>query len=311
MHIPVCSSFPARVEGFFIHGLSGVHLLLLLLLLLQGCVRESAEECVEYNLTVKAVDSEGKDITSTGVISVVDIYLFDANGFVRKLPRGSSANFVFGTKKGNMLTLVAWGNLNGDSLELPELTVGTSLEDARLSLLQSVSGYNLPLSDLFYGRRRLNGVSTRGMQNDTARLVMERWIAGLSLTVKHASEYLGSGEFNFHAVVRGTGGSLNFLGEPLDNEVSYALSMRRTAGKDEWETGLFRIFPTGEGRTLCIDLYKDNALLFTITTDDEGHALHALIGKETYITVDFRQARLHVSVSVKPWSNDGEQNTQL
>ncbi len=270
-------------------------------LLMQSCVRDQLDDCVLYELAVSAVDPQGVDVTSSGAVTSINLYLFDENGFVRSVLKGRSTSFLFSANKNALLTLVAWGNLKGDSLLLPELSVGTSLADAKVELLQTAGGYSLPVTDLFYSRREIGYTATRGMQNDTLQLVMERLSAALSVRVSHAAEYFGSTVPQLHLVVRGTGSSLNFLGEPSDDEAGYAPAMEQVGGADEWATPLFRVFPTYETQRIIIDLYRDDILVFSITTDDAGNTLRALPGKETHVTVDFRYARLHISVSVKPW----------
>lgn len=279
-------------------------------LLMQGCVREQMDDCVQYELTVNAVDGEGVDVTSSGAVTSINLYLFDENGFVRSVSKGSSTSYLFSSDKNSTLTLVAWGNLKGDSLILPELSVGTSLENAKIELLQTAAGYNLPVTDLFYSRREISSTTTRGVQSDTIKLVMERLAAALSVRVSHAAEHFGGAEPNLHIVVRDTGTSLNFLGEPSDDEAGYAPVLEPVTGADEWVTPLFRVFPTGESGRIYIDLYQGDTLLLTLGTDDEGTPLRALPGKETHVTVDFRYARLHISVSVKPWGST-DQNVEL
>lgn len=283
--------------------------LFMLSLLMQACVREQTDDCVQYEMKISAVDPQGVDVTSSGIVTSINLYLFDDNGFVRIIPQNSSSSFILGTEKSKVLTLVAWGNLKGDSLKLPSLSVGTSLQNARIKLLQSTEGYNLPTTDLFYSRREINNVATRSMQSDTVKLIMERLVSALSVRVSHPEEYFGD-VADLYIVVRGTGTSLNFMGETSEDEAGYAPGMKQLTGADEWVTPLFRIFPTDENRQIFIDLYRENNLLMTITTDDYGNVLRALPGKETYVTVDFRYARMHVFFSVKPWE-DTDQDVQL
>jgi len=287
-----------------------VGLLALPCLFMQSCIREQMDDCVQYELTVSAVDAQGVDVISSGAVTSINLYLFDENGFVRSLPKGSSTSYLFSSDKNSTLTLVAWGNLKGDSLLLPELSVGTSLENAKIELLQTAAGYDLPVTDLFYSRQEISSTTTRGVQSDTIKLVMERLSAALSVRVSHAAEYFGSAQAGLHLVVRGTGTSLNFLGEPSDDDAGYAPALEQVTGADEWATPLFRVLPTDEDQRISIDLYRDDSLLFTITTDDEGNTLRALSGKETHVTVDFRYARLHISVSVNPWGST-DQNVEL
>lgn len=283
-------------------------LLLSLALLLHGCVREQTDACVEYELSVRAVTPSGEDVTTSGMITSVDLYLFDEDGFVRVIPKSSSSDFLFGAEKDKALTLVAWGNLKEDSLKLPSLEVGTSLQDAKIELLQAATGYDLTVTDLFYCYRELSAeTTTRGIQSDTVNLVMERISAALEVRVSHAREYFGGTEGELSIVVRGAGSVLNFLGESSGEEAGYAPSMTATEGEDEWVAPLFRIFPTGDEQTISVELYRDNEKISTITTDDEGNSLKALPGKETYITVDFRYAQMSVGVSVLAWGSIWQQ----
>lgn len=300
---------PLRLFRLFrLFGGAEALLSLCLVLLLCSCVRDQTDACVQYELTVRAVTPSGEDVTSSGLITSMDLYLFNEDGFVRMISKGIFSDVLFGTEKAKALTLVAWGNLKGDSLKLPSLVVGTSLADAQIELLQTVAGYNLPVTDLFYGRRVLTSeATTRGMQSDTVKLIMERLSATLAIKVSHAREYFGGAEGNLHIVVRGIGTALDFLGEPSGLEAGYAPAMTATEGKDEWVVPLFRVFPTEDEHKISIDLYRNNEKLFTITTDDEGNLLKALPGKETYISVDFRYARMFVDVSVLPWESSGQE----
>ncbi|TWV14422.1 hypothetical protein FQ707_04555 [Bacteroidaceae bacterium HV4-6-C5C] len=278
---------------------------------LWGCSHDKDEDVVEYSLNVSAVDPQGNDVTASGVISTIDLFLFDENGFVRVLPRGSSTGFLFNVSKSSKYTLVAWANLKGDSLKLPQLIVGTSLESARIDLLQSSSGHDIPVTDLFYSRLDILSASTKSVKSNTLRLVMERIVAGISVDVIHAAKHFGITDGNLRVVVRGTSRSLNFLGEPSADEASFTPTMNRVGDEDEWFAPLFRVFPAGADKQVYIDLYHGDTLLLTVTRDDEGNPLRAVSGKETHITVDFGDAWLHVSMSIVPWYTGSGQDVDL
>lgn len=106
--------------------------MLLLLLLPASCVREDVDGCVQYALDVRVVDSEGNDLTDSGILEKAEVYLFNQKGFVRMVPAGISSAFLFGEDRDERLTLVAWGNVKEDTLITTQVAVGTSLEDARL-----------------------------------------------------------------------------------------------------------------------------------------------------------------------------------
>lgn len=313
--LDLCHSLhPHAMRSTFRHlfrsGFPVFFLLLCTLPALWGCSHDKDEDVVEYNLSVSAVDPQGNDVTASGVISTIDLFLFDESGFVRVLPRGSSTGFLFNVSKNSKYTLVAWANLKGDSLKLPQLIVGTPLESARIDLLQSASGYDLPVTDLFYSRMDISATSTKSVQS-TLKLVMERLVAGLSVDVTHATEHYGITDGNIYIVVRGTSRSINFLGEPSADEASFAPEMKRVGDKDEWLAPLFRVFPAGVDKQIYIDLYHGNTLLLTVTRDDVGNPLRAVSGKETHITIDFRDAWLHVFMNIVPWNSGSGQDIDL
>lgn len=106
---------------------------------------------------------DGNDLTGNGVLQKSDIYLFNEQGFVRMIPSEGFSDFSFGEDKDERLTLVAWGNLKEDTLITTEIAPGTSLKDAKLQLRQYTHGTHIPLTDLFYCRREIREINTRGV----------------------------------------------------------------------------------------------------------------------------------------------------
>lgn len=285
----------------------------LLLLLLGAChVREQIEECMQYALTVKAVDAEGNDLTQSDALTCVDIYLFDPTGFVRRVPTGTSSDFLFAHDKAATLTLVAWGNLKADSIELPDIAVGTPIEQARLLLRCLNNGNNLPITDLFYSRQVMKptgNATTRGLVEENITLVLERQAAGMSVRTRYLAERFGYTGEQCRFIVRGTGNALNFLGQTLGEDAEYEPEAI-TDGQGDAYAAPFRIFPTQEEQRIEIDILRADQKLFTIVEDNKGKPLHALPGKQLEVTVDFRHATVIVTVTVVPWG-EVRQDTEL
>lgn len=281
-----------------------------LLLVPAACsVREQVDDCLQYALTVKAVDAEGNDLTSSGALTNVDIYLFDNVGFIRRVPAGTSADFLFGHDKSTALTLVAWGNLKADSLELPEITVGTPIDQARLSLRSLENGNNLPITDLFYSRQVMepsSSVTTRGLVEENITLVLERRAAGMSIRTRGMTECFGSIGKPYRFVVSGTGNALNFLGQTTGEDAGYEPASVTDKQGDAYAAP-FRIFPTEASQRIEIDILRGNETLFTIAEDREGKPLVALPGQQLDVDVNFRYAMVRVTVTIVPW---GEVNQE-
>lgn len=286
---------------------------LLLLLLLGACsVREQVEDCLQYALTVKAVDAEGNDLTGSGALTNVDIYLFDEAGFVRRVPAGTSSDYLFAHEKSATLTLVAWGNLNADSLELSDIAVGTPIDQARLSLRSMDNGYNLPITDLFYSRQVMKSdgsTATRGLVEENITLVLERRAAGMSVRTRYLSERFGNTGEPCRFIVRGTGNALNFLGETIGEDAGYEPASVTNQQGDGYAAP-FRIFPTQEKQRIEIDILRGGEKLTTVVEDFEGNPLIALPGQQLDVDIDLRYVRVKVTVTVVPWG-EVRQETEM
>ncbi|WP_321479617.1 FimB/Mfa2 family fimbrial subunit [uncultured Bacteroides sp.] len=305
---------PIHINSILPEGIVLLACLICIALLPSGCVREDVNGCVQYSLSVKVVDTEGNDITTSGTVTSVKLYLFDQKGFVRIIPEGTSTDFLLGEEYGKSVTLVAWGNLKMDSLQLSGLTVGTSLKDARVQLLQRVNGNNLPSTDLFYSRVEFSGnedATTRGMNESTATLVLERMSAAVSIKTYSLSDYFGQAQQGeaYRIVVRGAGNALNFLGNPTGGDAGYEPDIQTSSLGDLYAPA-FRVFPTESNAALSIDLYKGEEKIFTTSTDDQGDPLQAPAGKQIDVNIDFSHARVKVSVKISDWDQVG-QDTQM
>ena len=275
-------------------------LFLLFLLCCASCVRVDMEDCVRYELHVRAVDTDGNDLTESGVLQKSDIYLFNEQGFVRMISSDGFSDFYFGEDKGERLTLVAWGNLKEDTLITTEIAPGTPLKEAKLQLRQHAHGTHIPLTDLFYCRRELDGAETRGVEGPDITVVMERKVAGLSIRTRYLAERYPYGGEVYRFIVHCTSTEMDFTGEVAGNGAGYEPASVTDAKGDVYAPS-FHIFPTGEGKPLEIDIYRKEEKLFTITEDNEFRPLYAPVGKQTNIDIDFRYAEVRAFVSVVPW----------
>lgn len=281
------------------------------LVLLHGsCVREDTEDCLQYAVNVRAVDAEGNDLTESGTLEKTVVYLFNEKGFVRMVPAGISSDFLFGHDRNGRLTLVAWGNLKEDTLVTTEISPGTSLEQARLQLRQHAGGSHLPLTDLFYCRKELNKeATTRGMQEETVTLVMERTAAGLSIRTRYLAERYPYNGKPYTFIVRGTGTEVDFTGRIKGGDAGYRPASH-TDGQGDVYAPPFRIFPTREDERIEIDIYRERERICTITQTNDSIPLRASAGRQTNIDIDFRYAKVKTHVTVAPWGTV-DQDTEM
>ncbi|MCI1682655.1 MAG: FimB/Mfa2 family fimbrial subunit [Bacteroides sp.] len=291
-----------------------------ILFLLQGCVYESLNDCTTYKGILSIVLPDGCDVTSDSTaVGTIGVYQFESGGFVREIPWARGGEVSIGVEKEKSLALVAWGNLQTDTLQVIPPSVGASPDSARISLRTKADGYQFPAPDLFYGCYESDSegiryspvieeipplsVRTRGVQTQTFSLVMERKVSALSVRIFHLAEHFDGVPGNLKLLVRGTCASLDFRGNPTNATAVYAPVLRTVPNTDEWTTSLFRIFPTPKDDGMDLELYRNDELILTVRVNDEGNRLQAISGKEIYITVDFRYSRLYVRSIVKPWGS--------
>lgn len=280
-----------------------------IVLLHVACVREDTKDCVQYELNVRAVDTEGNDLTESGVLEKSEVYLFGGKGFIRMVPAGVSSDYLFGDSKEERLTLVAWGNIKEDTLITAQISPGTSIGDARLKLKQYAEGNHLPITDIFYCRKELNNAETRSVQEESITLVMERMAAGLSIRTLHLAERYPYDGKSYTFIVKGTGTEVDFTGKVVGENAGY-MPPAITDEQGDAYAPPFRIFPTEEGECIEIEIYREQKKICTVTEDSELKPLCAIAGKQTNIEIDFRQTQIRTFVKVLPWG-EVEQETEI
>jgi hypothetical protein len=299
-------------------------LLFLLTCTLQSCIFEDMGSCAQYELTVKIVGTDGYELPS-GTVDTVNVYLFDKTGFVRMVSTDKNNNFIFGYNKDEPLTIVTWGNMKRDSLLVPTLKQGETIDEALVEL-RKIEEYNLSSTDLFYARYSVHGDSvvsetasagsskvlalrSSAASTDTMTLTLQRMVASLSITGQYMSERFGTDTAGYHFVVRSTKDALNFLGTPAGDTASYtpATSMNE---KGQLVTSVIRVLPTPDEGTLTIELYRGSNLLYSTTTDSNGDSLNAVAGKQLNVLLDFRYSFVRVTVTVTPYG-EVTQDTNL
>lgn len=274
-----------------------------------SCVREDTGNCLQYALNIQVVDKEGNDLTQSGVLQKSDVYLFNEKGFVKMVPAGISSDFLFGYGKDEKITLVAWGNIKEDTLITAEISLGTSIGEARLKLRQHAKGTHLPVTDLFYCRREMSNATTRGMREESVTLVLERMVAGLSIRTLYLAERYPYDGKPYAFIVRGTGSEMDFTGKITGESAGYE-PLSYTDTKGDVYAPPFRIFPTETDGCIEIDIYREREKICTIAKDKDSTPLCAIAGKQTNIEIDFRYAKIKTSVNVLPWG-EVNQDTEM
>lgn len=277
-------------------------------LLCWSCIGEDMSACAEYSVLVKVFDADGNDLTGSDRITSVDMYLFDQQGFVRVIPSGSQGSFLLGEEKNKELTLIAWGNLNPDSVSVPVILPGSSLEDTRLHAFQ-LSGINArTVSDLFYSKLHISPIQTRGLEQRSDTIVLNSVSTGMTVQTSGLQQWLGFPSDSCRIVIENAGGSLNFLGIFTGETVTYEPVVSQDVGGD-LNTALFRILPTGNSQNLTLSLYNGSTKVFSVASDSEGDPIVAPAGRIVRLFIHFEYASVKVVVTVSPWDETKQDST--
>lgn len=274
-----------------------------------SCIKEDEKDCSRYISRIKVVDADLNDITNTGVVRSIALYLFDSNGFVREIETNELAPVFLGDNITEPFTLVAWGNKNADSLQIPQLLPGASLKESWMQARTQTNELLQPLNDLFYGRQMFPKAAARNEKD--IYIVLKRCIAGLSVRTIHLAEQFGQSAEPHSIKVRGAANAINFLGDYASSTTAYEPLLITDAQNDLYAP-LFRIFPADTEQAIEIDIFRGTGKLVTLKTDNKGNLLRPITGKHTEIVIDFNKSlEVAVSVSVLNWEQQTNQETEM
>jgi hypothetical protein len=274
-----------------------------LLFFTESCIKEDLSGCTEYQFWVKVTDPDGETL-SLSTADPLNVYLFDQDDrFVRMLSTNADGKVILGYDQDEPLTLVAWGNLKEDTLDVSDPVKGESIDDLFVTLRKS-GAYHLSPTDIFYAsfsKDASGTITTRSarMEKDTITLSLTRQVASVTITSRHLDDRFGSDTAGMYYVVRQVGTTLNFSGDLSGDTASYCPACAFDAN-DYLVTPVFRVLPTQTDGTLYVDLYRGDSLLYTSGTDSSGNTLQSISGKQLNITIDFQNG-VGLTVTVTPW----------
>lgn len=272
---------------------------------LGGCIREAGSECpvTAHLLIVSSYDADNKEITGSGAVREVALYVFDAkDAYVETISCKENERVRLPYAVGSRITVVGWGNSRSDLQKMPALTVGTSLEKALVMLLpaptRAAESRSLSPDDLFFGTAALTLADDPQHPQILHSLPVKRKTSSMSIVVKGIRSWLGVSDNDFSFSVRGTFAALDFNGKPAGDPTSYDPAV--TPDKDgSFVTGIFKTFPSGDS-PVSVDIYHGAERVYTVSIGQDGKALTLPEGRLVNVLVDFT-GNARVSISVTEW----------
>lgn len=278
--------------------------------LLSSCLSEDFGDCPRpFQVTIKAFDADNIDITESGSVEQVILFVFNENDQIFKTYT-VTANEVMQRKPIDIhmeypghqsLKLVAWANLD-DKVDYSQITNVKQLTDLYVKLKsQSATLATATIAqspgDLFFGAIDVP-VEFGGIDmGKSHELPIYRKTASVIITARNFPATENPSDYSF--VLRESRDTYDYNGELTGEMVNYkpATSVN-SAG--HLATPIFITFPTVGGQSYVLDIYKNGELKYTFTQGSDGTPFVPVIGKLLNIIIDFN-VDISVNVVVTPW----------
>lgn len=286
---------------------------LLSTLLFAACSSDSSEESTmgisdqelqavaetPFSVVLKALDSEGVDVTTQGEVENVALFVFNAqNDFVKQINVGKSAllqrqSIEITCPGTDRITVIAWGGVSSESIEVSALTPANIISELQVALKQNNGVAQIP-GDLFYGQVAVNRSVTKASQQE---LKLERKVSSLSLITKGLVKHFGTTEGNYEYRVHSSNSAFNYKGELIGEQTEYVFP----ASFDKNGKLVADTQPVLPGSKMVIELYKDGNLLYSAEKDQNGEILAANAGKQMNYVFNYNES-VSVQLVVTAWN---------
>lgn len=284
-------------------------------LLLSGCIKSDLSHCdLKADLVIKALHTDGTDITSTGDAGNVMLFTFDDNGaFISKqfIP---AQNIIDGNtipvsiESNAAYRYVAWSNIT-DTVKMFDFDGKRNLNQNKVLPLINADGYADIEKDIFYGKKRVTGKDAQAtplieLQIRRALAQIHVSVVGLPETENPANYEIVIGNddqtaFDFENQVQRQG-SIQYKQEPvwlIDKKMMGTLKA-------------FSTLPSPAGASKTVLLYKNGELLASATQDIEGKSIAPKAEQRVNVLIDLNRecqcpddsGTIEIKIEVSDWN---------
>jgi len=256
----------------------------------------SSSTDVPFSIVLKAIDTDGYDITTQGDVNGVTLYVFDQNNKyystinVDKSQILNRKSISINCSEANQITVIALGGLNQEN---ENVSIPATIEDLEVSLNEN-NGNVKNASDLFYGKTTIAKATTKS--SDATQLQMTRKSSTISLTTKNLVKYFGNTEGTYTYKVKNVKKSMNYKGILSGSTTEYTFNASFNAN-NELVSGNQVILG---GSDVVVELYKDGKLLYSQNLDKNGEKLSVNEGKRAEMFFEY-SSNTTSSVFVADW----------
>ena len=277
---------------------------LLLMCFATSCVNEDNSNCVQYAITTQLVDKAGT-VLPDSTVGKVNAYLFLNNKYDHIVTAESDGKYLISFDGNTKATLVAFGNMNTDSVNIHTPNEGDDISTISVGLLatRSSASYFSSPTYLYYGR--FDYTSTTSGSTTTALLPMYNQHARVHVVAKHLQSQFGSG--NYQTVLQGFRDAITFDGTITGDSVTYSPS-GALDNNDVYTSEAVNTLPTKTDESVMVSIYKDGTLLWQTSTDADGNKVTLAAEDDKAFVIDVQ--KLDFTLQVMSW-NDYEQSTVI
>ena len=288
---------------------------MLLIGLLTGCLKDDLSKCPSpFQVTIKALDADRNDITESGDVQQVILFVFDQDDHIyqtftltgEEVKQRKLSDIGMSFPPSKKFRLIALGNLD-DKVDYSEIGNVNDLEDLYIRLkptgrTRAINTHHDVESpgDLFGGELMVDthygGVDGR----QTHVVEMNRLTVGITITAIDLKEWNGNKEGDYSFIVSETYDMISNHWSLMGETVSYAPQAIFVENGNLFAP-IFYAFPTIEGKGFIIEILYNGEVIFTAERDLNGKEFGCEKGCTLNVIIDFR-ANLHIISEITPWN---------
>lgn len=283
--------------------------------LLSSCLKENFDDCPRpFRLFIQAIDADLIDITSTGEVDRVILFIFNENQQIvdavelnaTKVKNREPVAINLDYPGHQSLHFVAWGNVD-ESVEFPTTASVKALADLYVRLkLSSTSESRVRGAlahspcDLFHGTLSVP-IEYGGLEptNDQT-IVITRKTSQVAISGFGLKKWNGNKEGEYSFELRESNDGYDKDGNLMGGMVGY----HPEANMDEnghLHTPVFQTLPTVGGKAYTLYILYNGEVIFSTDKGSDGKPFVPDIGRLLNIIIDFR-GEISAKVIVTPWN---------
>lgn len=286
---------------------------MLLIGLLTGCLKDDLSNCPRpFQVTIKALDADKNDITESGDVQQVLLFVFDENEKVfetftlssEDVKQHKAIDIKLRFPPSKSFKFIAWANLD-DNVDYSDISTVEELSHlyVKLKKQSSRSAYNniaQSPGDLFYGNLQVPTPIGDSQAGQVHTIEINRMTVGVTISAISLKQWNGGKKGTYSYIVRESYDVCDCYGKMIGEKVSYApLCSLNESGN--LLAPIFYAFPPEAGKGFLVDILYNGEVIYTADRDTKGIMFNIEKGRTLNIIIDFR-ANLQIITEITPWN---------